>query len=111
MLVTKQEIKSGDVYCMKLITSEEVVAKVIDSDKTGVLVHRPMLLQLQVNEANQSVGMVLLPTFILGGGIDVKTTIKHEHIMTIVPAEQDLVKGYIRQTTGIVIPETGSVIA
>lgn len=99
----KQLIKNGEVYTLKLVSGEEVLGKVIESNDKCVLLHKPLILTVQANAQGQA-SMVFAP---LGLTYDPKLTneleFKHEHILYCFPTPSEFEKQYTSSTSGIQI--------
>jgi hypothetical protein len=109
MLIKKQGWEVNDICSIKMITAEEIIGKIVDKGDGTITVSKPHVLQVQVDQRTGQAGMALIPTFVMGAGIDAKVTLKEMHIMCIVLADDDISQGYVRQTSSIAMPETGGI--
>lgn len=106
MLLDKP-IALNDVVVLKLVTQEEIVAKLVDIDSNKLGIHRPMLLSVGMDERTMKPGIQILPFFLLGAESDVKITIDTQHIIAKAPASADMKKNYLSATSSIAIPKSG----
>jgi len=94
MLISKSA-SNGDVVNIKLITGEEIIARLDEDTNEHVKLNRPKSVSIGAQ------GMGLMPFMFLGGSDTV--TIKHIHIVVMVPAEKDAATQYVEGTTGIAL--------
>ena len=80
MLLSKQ-IAIGDVVTLKLITGDELVAKLHAIGPDTVSVSKPMLVSVGMDEQTRKVGIQMSPYFILCGEPDANLVIKNSHIL------------------------------
>jgi hypothetical protein len=85
---------------VKLVTGEEVLAKVETTPQNGLILENPVRLQL----SQKGVAMIPLSPFMKEGA---KITITERDIMFIVDADEDVVNGYNQQFGGIVVAPPG----
>lgn len=95
MLVEKTW-KDGDICSLKLITSEEIVAKVTTHDASNITLQRPMILTLALDQQTQKYQLQMLPTFMISSAKEAKITISKQHILCIAPSEAAAVEHYQR---------------
>ena len=94
MLISKGA-SNGDVVNIKLITGEEIIARLDEDTNEHVKLNRPKSVSFGAQ------GMGLMPFMFLGGSDTV--VIKHSHIIVMVIAEKDAAKQYLEGTTGIAL--------
>ena len=93
MLVQKG-YKDGDIICFKLVTGDEVVAKLVSKSVEGdFIVSKPCT----VVPAREGLG--LMQTMI-SGDINTNVTLRGAHILMHAPVISDIEKHYIKTTTG-----------
>lgn len=85
----------GETVSIKLISGEEIIARLDEDTLEFVKVHRPLLVSL----GPQGLGMI--PFVFLSGSDTMK--IKHDHIITMNSAKKDASDQYIQGTTGIAL--------
>jgi hypothetical protein len=103
MLIEKGFAK-GDVICLKLISNEEIVAKLVEQDANTVTVTKPLLVNISVDVRTGKPGLQMYPFFMLGAEGDEKLPLRRDHIIAMVASREDVKAGYIHNTTGIAIP-------
>ena len=89
-----------DVKILKLITGEEVIARVSEENSNLITLEKPMTLQmLPPNTSTGQVGFALVP-WIKAAKND-KTTISIEHILVTDEASDQTEKNYLQVITGL----------
>jgi hypothetical protein len=99
MLIQKQ-IKDNDIVTIKLLTGEEVVAKITDVTADGFVMHKPAIINIGTDKAG-NVGLQMVPYFLLSAEPEVRIPIKNQHVITMVLAADQIKSNYIKSTTGI----------
>lgn len=92
MLINKG-ISVGEIVCLKLISGEEIIAKLEESDNDKIKVNRPLSVSL-----SQS-GLGMIPFIFLSSSESVE--IKTQHIIAMTTCKKDAADQYIQGTTGI----------
>jgi hypothetical protein len=94
MLIQKG-YKDGDIICFKLVTGDEVVAKLVSKSVEGdFIVSRPCT----VVPAREGLGLMQA---MISMDINTNVTLKSVHILMHSPVIADIEKHYIKTTTGI----------
>jgi hypothetical protein len=101
MLLSKQ-ITPGDIATFKLVTNDEIIAKVISVDFDSVVITKPMYITVGIDERTNAPGVQMSPYFLLCADHDTNITIKNMHIVTSTLASNNAKSGYIRNTTGLI---------
>lgn len=94
MLLTKP-ISVGETVSIKLITGEEIIARLEEDTAEHVKLSKP----LAVNIGPQGLGM--MPFMFLNASQTV--TIKHSHVLAMGLAKKEAADQYIQGTTGIAL--------
>lgn len=94
MLLTKP-ISVGETVSIKLITGEEIIARLEEDTAEHVKLTKP----LAVNIGPQGLGM--MPFMFLNASQTV--TIKHSHVLAMGLAKKEAADQYIQGTTGIAL--------
>jgi len=102
MLVQKGYAE-GDVVCFKLVTGDEIVAKIVNEDNGNYTVSRPCT----VIPSQQGLGLM---QSLISGNINTNVTLKSEHILMHSPVVPDIEAHYIKTTTGIETVARGKII-
>lgn len=98
----------NDIIVLKLVTSEELVAKIVDQTADTVTITKPVVLNIAVDEATRRPGIQMYPFFLLGANPEGKIPLKKIHILTLVPANDEIKRGYVANTSGLEIPGSAS---
>lgn len=85
----------GETVSIKLISGEEIIGRLDEDTTEFIKLNRPK----SVSIGAQGLGM--MPFMFLGGSDNV--TIKHSHIIVMVPAEKSSADQYVQGTTGIAL--------
>ena len=107
MLLSKP-FNQGDIVCLKLTTSEEIIAKVVAVTQDIITVTKPMLVNIGMDERTRQVGIQMLPYFVLCAKPEADLVIKTSHIITSTLANDNAKSGYIQNTTGLAVASSGS---
>ena len=91
---------ANDVKVLKLITGEEIIARVAQEKNNLITLEKPMTLQmLPPNTSTGQVGFALVP-WIKAAKND-KTTISIEHVLVTDEASEQTEKNYLQVVTGL----------
>jgi len=91
---------ANDVKVLKLITGEEVIARVSEEHNDLLTLEKPMTLQMMPpNTSTGQVGFALVP-WIKAAEND-KTTISIEHVLVTDEASDQTEKNYLQVVTGL----------
>ena len=91
---------ANDVKVLKLITGEEVIARVSEEHSNLLTLEKPMTLQMMPpNTSTGQVGFALVP-WIKAAKND-KTTISEEHILAVDEASKQTETNYLQVITGL----------
>jgi len=93
---------ANDVKVLKLITGEEVIARVSEEHNDLLTLEKPMTLQMMPpNTSTGQVGFALVP-WIKAAKND-KTTISIEHVLVTDEASDQTEKNYLQVITGLTL--------
>ena len=91
---------ANDVKVLKLITGEEVIARVTEEENNLITLEKPMILQmLGPNTTTGQVGFALIPW--MKAAKNEKVTISTEHILTEDEASEQTERNYLQLVTGL----------
>jgi len=91
---------ANDVKVLKLITGEEVIARVTEEENNLISLVKPMILKmLASNTTTGQVGFALMPW--MQAAKNEKVTISTEHILTEDEASEQTEKNYLQLVTGL----------
>lgn len=102
MLVTKG-YQAGDIVSFKLVTGDEIVAKIIDSGPNGFEIAKPCT----VMPSPQGMGLI---QSLFTTDADANVVLQKEHVIMHAPSIDAMQKHYIKTTTGIEPITRGSII-
>ena len=91
---------ANDVKVLKLITGEEVLARVEQKD-TMFILDKPLTLQAVPNQQTGQMGFVLVPWFISGKNENI--TISIDHIIAQDEPNDKSEKNYLAAVTGLTL--------
>ena len=91
---------ANDVKVLKLITGEEVIARVTKEKNNLITLEKPMILQmLAPNTSTGQIGFALVPW--MKAAKNEKITISIEHILVEDEASEQTEKNYLQVVTGL----------
>ena len=91
---------ANDVKVLKLITGEEVIARVTEEKNNLITLEKPMILQmLAPNTSTGQIGFALVPW--MKAAKNEKVTISTEHIIVEDEASEQTEKNYLQLVTGL----------
>jgi hypothetical protein len=102
MLVNKA-YADGDIVCFKLVTGDEIVAKIVNEHNGDYTVSRPCT----VIPSQQGLGLM---QSLISGNINTNVTLKSQHILMHSLVVPDIEAHYIKTTTGIEPVTRGKII-
>ena len=102
MLVTKG-YQAGDIVSFKLVTGDEIVAKIVDSGPNGYEIAKPCT----VMPSPQGMGLI---QSLFTADADTSVILQKEHVIMHAPSIDAMQKHYIKTTTGIEPITRGSII-
>jgi len=104
-MLIKKSIEKGSIIAIKLVTGDELVAKVVSHDvgADSLVISRPIAVGMAPN------GSVAFIPFMLGAAEHVEITLNMDKIVAHTTAREELKNAYIQNTTGIVTAGAGSV--
>ena len=91
---------ANDVKVLKLITGEEVIARVTEEKNNLITLEKPMTLQMiPPNTSTGQMGFAMVPW--MKAAKNKKVTISIEHILTEDEASEQTEKNYLQVVTGL----------
>ena len=91
---------ANDVKVLKLITGEEIIARVTEEKNNLITLEKPMILQmLAPNTTTGQVGFALIPW--MKAAKNEKISISTEHIIAEDEASEQTEKNYLQVVTGL----------
>lgn len=101
-MLLQKPMEAGDIVTIKMVTGEELIAKLVTLGNDHVVITKPLIATLG-QDRNGNVGIQMLPYFVLTGDADAKLTISNQHIVTKTPTTEQAKSGYLQQTTGLTL--------
>lgn len=97
---------AGDIIVLKLITSEELITKVVEINQDHIKISKPIVLSIAGNPLSKESGLVPMPWSIT---IDenVNLEIKRDKIIFIAKPRKEIINMYLQITSNIVLPKEG----
>jgi hypothetical protein len=108
MLITKSTISAGDIVTFKLVTTEEIIAKVVAVNETTISIEKPLLLQLSMDPTSGQPSVQMLPFWVLSAETP-KLDLQKSHIMVMAVSNDGAKKGYMQNTSSLIMPGTGTI--
>lgn len=100
MLITSP-LKPGDIVTIKFVSSEEVIAKIVEISDNAVKISKPIVLTLAGNPLMEG-GLVPLPwSFSVD---DIPLEIKKDKIVFMAKSRKEIVNMYMRITSNLIMP-------
>ena len=91
---------ANDVKVLKLITGEEVIARITEEKNNLISLEKPMILQMiPPTTSTGQVGFALIPW--IKAGKNEKVTISTEHIIAEDEGSEQTQKNYLQLVTGL----------
>ena len=90
---------ANDVKVLKLITGEEVIARITEEENNLISLKKPMTLQMMPPTATGQVGIALVPW--MKSAKNEKVTISTEHVLVTDEASDQSEKNYLQVVTGL----------
>lgn len=104
LLQNQNKFDKDDVVSFKLVNGDEVVAKIVEENMTGYIINRPCT----VIPSAQGIGLL---QSMFTGKTDKDIMLGKQHVMLAAPTIDDIVRHYIKTTTGIEPVTRGSIIS
>ena len=90
---------ANDVKVLKLITGEEVIARITEEENNLIILKNPMTLQMLPPTSTGQVGIALVPW--MKTAKSDKMTISIEHVLVTDEASDQTEKNYLQVVTGL----------
>lgn len=101
MLISKNGVAVGDIAVFKVVTGDEVIAKITDITESSFIVNRPC----SIIAGQQGLG--LMQTLFAADINNNDITLNKNHVIMYAPVLKEMEAHYIRTTTGIQPATTG----
>ena len=90
---------ANDVKVLKLITGEEVIARITEEENNLIILKNPMTLQMLPSTSTGQVGFALVPW--MKAAKNDNMTISIEHVLVTDEASDQSEKNYLQVVTGL----------
>ena len=100
--------KVDDICTVKMVSGEEIIAKIVAADDASITMSKPLSVQLSMDPQSGRMGMQLLPGFVLTVNVDTKIKVGMNNVMFIAPTEEGVKNSYLSQTTGLALSSGNS---
>ena len=94
MLILNKGYQQGDILSLKLVNSDELIAKFESETDELIKIHRPLSLTMSPQG-----GLGMIPWMLLGS--DEFITLNKTHVMAVSASKKDAADQYLSGTTGI----------
>ena len=94
MLINKPKYEVDEVITLRLITTEEIIARFVRETDTGFVVTKPLALM----PTPQGITMTQM---VMTVEINTEVEIQKQHVVVHGPTRQEAADGYLEATTGI----------
>ena len=99
-MLLEKKIESGDIITIKLLSGEEMMAKLISENQDSITISKPVLVNVGADRAG-NVGIQMVPYFVLTADPDSRFEIKNSHILVRIRPNEQARNGYLQNTTGL----------
>ena len=93
----------SDVKIVKFLSDREIIAKIVDGDKSTITVQSPLAIQ-PMRSGETSMALGLMPFTWAGSNRD-PITLNRDHILCIMTPESDLETQSLAALSGIALPQ------
>ena len=109
-MLLEKTLVANDIICLQISNGDEVIGKITEINEKIVTIAKPLLMVLSQDPRTQQPGVQMVPFWMLGSDRDAKYPVSRDHVVCMVRANQDAVKGYTAMTSGLTIPGAGGLI-
>lgn len=97
----------SDIKALKMVSGEEVICKVTETEDGETLIESPLVLQV-MRAPDGGFGLGLIPWIhsVKSGQI----RLNPDQIMAVVEPDKEVIDGYLSQTSGIQLASAGSIL-
>jgi hypothetical protein len=96
-MLFEKPVTEGSIVSIKLITGEEVIAKLVEDSVMSYKISKPVIL------SSTSKGMAFVP-YLLTVSMDKDLVINKHAVVALSATDKDFANQYIQSTTGIALP-------
>lgn len=99
-MLVENPVKENDIITAKLVTGEEIVAKVVKLNDHTISIKKPLQISLMADPNSGQPAVAPMP-WVLGAPDDVTLKIGRDKIIFMTQARSEMVNSYTRATTGL----------
>ena len=103
-MLKTNKFKNGDIISAKLISGEEIVAKLGEETDTTYEFDRPVSLSIG------SQGAALTPYMITASAENLNIVVDKNKVIAVAEAQKEVCTEYTKATTGLVTPAAGKIV-
>lgn len=101
-MLLQKPIQPNDVVTLKLITGEELIARLVDNTNGKVTISKPMVVNLGQDRTG-NIGIQMLPYFLLTGNPDAKLTLDDRNVLVMTLSNDQAKNSYTQSSSGITV--------
>lgn len=101
-MLLQKPIQPNDVVTLKLITGEELIARLVEQNNGKTVISKPMIVNLGQDRTG-NIGIQMLPYFLLTGNPDAKLTIDEKNIIVMTISNDQAKNSYTQSSSGITV--------
>jgi len=95
-MLLKKKLEKNSIISIKLISGEEIIAKLISNEKDEIVISKPLMIML-----TQNGGAAFMP-YMLGAEEKAELTLNNNAIIFMTLTRSELKNAYISNTSGII---------
>jgi hypothetical protein len=99
-MLLQKPIEPNDVVTIKLITGEELIARMTSNVNGKITITKPMAVSLGQDRAG-NIGIQMVPYFVLTGNPDAKLVLDDRNIIVMTLTNEQAKNSYIQSSSGI----------
>lgn len=96
---------AGDIVVLKLVTSEELITKLVELNHDTIKISKPVVLSLASDPHLKESGLIPMP-WTIAVEENANLEIRRDKIIFIAKARKEIVNMYLQITSNIVLPTT-----
>lgn len=101
-MLLQKPIQPSDVITLKLITGEELIARLVDHTNGKITISKPMVVNLGQDRTG-NIGIQMLPYFLLTGNPDAKLTLDDKNVLVMTLSNDQAKNSYTQSSSGITV--------
>ena len=101
-MLLQKPMQDNDVVTIKLITGEELIARMVSNANGKITIIKPMAVSLGQDRAG-NIGIQMVPYFVLTGNPDAKLVLDERNVIVITLTNEQAKNSYIQSSSGIAV--------